>query len=275
MKNILKHGITSNVLKMIALLTMLSDHIGYYLAPYIGEDLTLVLRSIGRISMPIYTYLIVQGFFYTSSFKKYITRLGIFAIITQVLISCVAFFDYKYINNYYIGAFGVINVLFSYVVSLIIIKLIHEDIIIKKWDYTKNMSLKIILIITLSIATLILPFDYRIVIPLLTVLFYILEKMKIKFMINTDGFRHQLGKLTKINDRTIIHAIYVFVLTIILWIVIYSSEIPIVAMLAIIPIAMYNGERGNKSKILKNMYYLFFPIHHILLYSLALILALT
>ena len=160
MKNIFKHGITSNVLKSIALLSMLLDHIGYYLAPYIGEEVTLILRGIGRIAMPIYTYLIVQGFFYTSNFKKYIIRLGIFALITQVMISAVAFFDFKYIGNYYVGAVGIINVLFTYVLSLGIIKLLHEDVLIKKWDYTKNMSLKVILIAILSIVALLLPLDY-------------------------------------------------------------------------------------------------------------------
>ncbi len=275
MKNIFKSGITSNILKLVALFTMLLDHIGYYLAPYIGGELTVVLRGIGRISMPIYTYLIVQGFFYTSNFKKYIIRLGIFAVITQVLLSAVAFMDFKYVENYYVGSAGIINVLFTYVLSLGIIKLLHEDIIIKKWDYTKNMSLKVVVIAFLSIIAILLPFDYNIEVPLLTVLFYVVEKTKVKFMINTDGFRHQLGKFTKINERTVIQTVYVFILFIMLWLVTYAMDNNMMTLLSIIPIAMYNGERGNKSKILKNVYYIFFPIHHTLLYSLALILALT
>ena len=275
MKNIFKHGITSNVLKSIALLSMLLDHIGYYLAPYIGEEVTLILRGIGRIAMPIYTYLIVQGFFYTSNFKKYIIRLGIFALITQAMISAVAFFDFKYIGNYYVGAVGIINVLFTYVLSLGIIKLLHEDVLIKKWDYTKNMSLKVVLIAILSIVALLLPLDYNVEVPMLTVLFYMVEKIKVKFMINTNGFRHQLGKFTKLNERTIIHSVYSFVLFIMIWLVTYTMDKNMMTLLSIVPIVMYNGERGNKSKILKNIYYIFFPIHHVLLYSLALIFTLT
>ncbi len=275
MKNIFKHGITSNILKFVALATMLLDHIGYYLAPYIGEELTIVLRGIGRISMPIYTYLIVQGFFYTSNFKKYIIRLGSFAVITQAMLSCVAYFDFKYIANYYVGSVKIINVLFTYVLSLGIIKLLHEDVIIRKWDYTKNISLKVVVIAILSLIAILLPFDYNIEVPLLTVLFYLVEKTKIKFMINTNGFRHQLGKFTKFNERTIIHSVYVTILAMMIFLVTYAMDNNMMTLLSIIPIAMYNGERGNKSKILKNVYYVFFPIHHTLLYSLALILALT
>ena len=53
-------------LKMIALVTMLTDHIGAIFYP----DM-IALRVIGRIAFPIYCFLLVQGFLHTSNLKIY------------------------------------------------------------------------------------------------------------------------------------------------------------------------------------------------------------
>ena len=61
------------------MLTMLIDHIGYIFFP---EDPSL--RMIGRIAFPIYAYALVQGYKYTSSRWKYLGRLFVIALISQV-----------------------------------------------------------------------------------------------------------------------------------------------------------------------------------------------
>lgn len=66
-------------MQIIAMLTMLIDHIGYIFFP--GE---LTWRYIGRIAFPIYCYALVQGHIHTSSRPKYLMRLLIIAIIAQV-----------------------------------------------------------------------------------------------------------------------------------------------------------------------------------------------
>lgn len=66
-------------LKLIACLTMLIDHIGAILYP----DISL-LRMIGRLSFPIFAFLIVEGFHHTKSIKKFGIRLGIFALISEI-----------------------------------------------------------------------------------------------------------------------------------------------------------------------------------------------
>ncbi|MDF1617808.1 TraX family protein [Petrocella sp. FN5] len=66
-------------LKIIACITMLIDHIGAILYP----DVSL-LRMIGRLSFPIFTFLIVEGFHHTKNIKKYGIRLGIFALISEI-----------------------------------------------------------------------------------------------------------------------------------------------------------------------------------------------
>ena len=65
------------VLRIIACVAMLLDHIGYI-------QNNLVLRAIGRIAFPIFVYLICNGFRHTSCRWRYALRLGIFAVISQI-----------------------------------------------------------------------------------------------------------------------------------------------------------------------------------------------
>jgi hypothetical protein len=66
-------------LKLIAVVTMLIDHIG--LVYYPDE---LWLRAIGRLAMPIFAYLIAQGYIHSSDTNRYLKRLALFAVISQI-----------------------------------------------------------------------------------------------------------------------------------------------------------------------------------------------
>jgi len=66
-------------LQLIAMLTMLIDHIGIVFL----ED-QLWLRMVGRAAFPIYAYALVQGHRYTKSPSKYLIRLFALALLSQV-----------------------------------------------------------------------------------------------------------------------------------------------------------------------------------------------
>ncbi len=68
----------NDVLKLIAIITMFIDHVG----ALIYTDLRF-LRMIGRISFPIFAYMLAMGFIHTSNRKKYGLRLFLFALISQ------------------------------------------------------------------------------------------------------------------------------------------------------------------------------------------------
>ncbi len=70
---------TSSPLKIMACLTMLIDHMGAVLFP--GE---ILWRIVGRIAFPIFAFLIVEGYFHTKSIKKYLLRLGLFAVFSEI-----------------------------------------------------------------------------------------------------------------------------------------------------------------------------------------------
>lgn len=74
-----KIGISGSTLKIIAILTMLIDHIGAVLLPQY-----LFLRIIGRIAFPIFCFLLVEGFLHTHNIRNYALRLGLFALISEI-----------------------------------------------------------------------------------------------------------------------------------------------------------------------------------------------
>ncbi len=67
-------------LKLIALIAMTIDHIGYFM-PH-GTTFYVVCRMIGRLAFPIFLFLLFEGYNHTSNLRKYILSLLIFAIIS-------------------------------------------------------------------------------------------------------------------------------------------------------------------------------------------------
>lgn len=64
---------TGNQLKILALVTMTVDHVGVVLLPQYP-----ILRIIGRLTYPIFAYMIAEGCFYTHDRRRYLG--GIFAL---------------------------------------------------------------------------------------------------------------------------------------------------------------------------------------------------
>lgn len=77
-----KNDLTANTLKYVAIILMFLDH---FFAVF-GEHDTwfgVSSRIPGRIVAPVMCYLIAEGFFYTSNIRKYIERLFLFAVISH------------------------------------------------------------------------------------------------------------------------------------------------------------------------------------------------
>ena len=70
---------SSFVLKIIAVITMFIDHLGYTIFGKFSY-----LNYIGRISFPIFAFQISEGYIHTKSLKKYFLRLFLFALISQI-----------------------------------------------------------------------------------------------------------------------------------------------------------------------------------------------
>lgn len=74
-----KCGLNGFVLKMIAIITMFIDHMGYVVC---GDNITM--RIIGRLAFPIFCFFIAEGAMKTSDIKKYELRLFLFALVSEI-----------------------------------------------------------------------------------------------------------------------------------------------------------------------------------------------
>ena len=68
------------VLKIIAMLTMVIDH-SRYIVPEFDNDIT---KIIGRISFVLFAFILSEGIWHTKDRKKYLKRLTLFAIVSQI-----------------------------------------------------------------------------------------------------------------------------------------------------------------------------------------------
>lgn len=78
-----KGGLSKTALQMIAIIAMVIDHFAFSFISNMSL-LYYIMRFIGKLTIVIICYFVAEGYFKTSNLKKYITRMGIFAIISQV-----------------------------------------------------------------------------------------------------------------------------------------------------------------------------------------------
>ena len=242
-------GISGSTLKIIALVTMLIDHIGAAVVePYMRkimevygitgrEDLfqslyriDMVLRSIGRLAFPIFCFLLVEGFMYTKNRRKYVVRLGIFALISEIP------FDIAF--NQSILEFSSQNVFFTLLFGLCTI--IAVDVILHWEKLQINESVRVILAGIAIAAGMYLAYfcstDYSFKGIIAIVVMYFFRQRKTAEMF--------VGCLA---------------LT-------YFSLIEVYSFIDVIFVSLYNGKRGLK---LKYIFYAFYPLHLLFLHGIA------
>lgn len=75
--------ISGSWLKVIAMLSMLIDHIAYYYCcdnPYLYE----LMRTVGRIAFPTFAFLLAEGFVHTRNRQQYLISLFAFALLSEI-----------------------------------------------------------------------------------------------------------------------------------------------------------------------------------------------
>ena len=106
----LKTNLDTNFLKLIAVVSMVIDHVG---GAFFPEQ--AVLRAIGRLAFPLFCYCMTVGLLYTHDIRKYLIRLGVFAILSQPFY-VFAFHPHDFIEN--LLQFNIFFTLFLSLLSL-------------------------------------------------------------------------------------------------------------------------------------------------------------
>ena len=235
------------ILKLIAMVTMLIDH-GTAILISPSHPLYIIGRSIGRLSFPIFCFLIVEGLLHTRNIKKYLFRLLMFAFISEIPFNF-AFYNPR-INDEHIYHQNIFFILF---IGLLVISIIHHlHKYFQEKYYSNNIGQRnsnihiienILVLIVLSLGCLlanILNTDYSFVGVLMIWAFY--------------TFKDNMNLL--------------FVLLFLLNLVYGFPQI--LAMFSLIFIGKYNGQRGKQAN--KFLLYGFYPIHLIVLYFIRLLI---
>ena len=73
---------SSFILRLIAITTMLIDHIGAVLMQ--NSEYYQLFRLIGRLSFPLFCFLVVEGVVHTKNIRNYVVRMFLFALISEI-----------------------------------------------------------------------------------------------------------------------------------------------------------------------------------------------
>jgi len=232
-------GLTSNMLRTVAIVLMLSDHI-WATAMSFGNWMTYI----GRMAFPIFAFQIAEGFVHTSSFKKYALRLLGFALLSELPFNL--FYSSRWFNPYHQ------NVLFTLLLGLLAIKVIDN---IKKNRSAKNIALSVLWLFLILAASGIGFVDYGFLGMLTVVLFYLFRDFPFAWLLQLLGM--VLINITFFEGLVFPVEIFGKVF-----------EIPSqgFAIFALIPIWLYGRRKGRSSKPLQYGFYAFYPVHMIVLY---------
>ena len=230
---------TSASLHWMAMAFMLCDHLWGTVVP--GNDW---LTCIGRLTFPIFAFLLVEGYFHTHNLKKYMGRLLVFALISEIP------FNLAMSGRLFYPVHQ--NVLFSFLISL---ALVH-------WNHTARGKGRVRQILV-GAASVFLGY----IVGLLTMVDYyhagILTVLAFYFFRGKDWWQRlgQLACLWYINMELLGGYGYQLQL--------FGREFFLVrqgfALLALIPIWLYRGNPGSKSKLLQIFNYAFYPAHLLVL----------
>ena len=226
-------------LKCIAMVTMLIDHMGYVLFPgYV------IFRIIGRLAFPIYCFLLVEGAVHTSNWKKYLGRLFLFALISEIPFNLAIGGKLWYPEAQ--------NVLFTLMLGLLAIRLLqeplnrrsqgidagHDGVSLAGRNQTLITGIRVVLVLALVLLAEFARTDYGAGGVIIILVFYL--------------FRSQL-----LLKSAVFAAAIAFL----------YGGIENFAILSLVPILGYGGKRGPGAW--KYFFYVFYPAHLLLLYLLA------
>ena len=183
------------------------------------------MTYVGRMAFPIFAFQAAEGYHHTHDFKGYCRRLAIFAAVSEIPFNLMIFSSPIFPFHQ--------NVMLTLLLGLLACR---------AWDQRKLGWLALICLA----AVLTFP-DYGVMGVLTVLMFHVLRDWKwaqllMLIAVNWFGFEGQ-------------------------HLILGTMEVPVqaFAILAFLPIALYNGEKGRSGKALQDGSYIFYPLHMLIL----------
>ena len=296
-------GLTGQGLKVIAVISMIIDHIGYAILkrmPAVSVEGSVtnivyyLMRTIGRPAFPIYCFLLVEGVLHTRNIGKYAFRLFIFSLVSEMPFD-LAFYGKPFYNEHQnvfftlcigvlmLWAFEKIGALdekrlpkgFLYVAVMIIppayLTWSVERFITRKTDLSvPGMILYPIcaavglVVVYLAVSRTSEKYNERTALILCADLIVLSAACLAADLLNTDYISAGIITIALIYLYRTDHVSAVVYGCVALTIL--SSPLEVAALPDAIAISKYNGKRG---KGIKYLFYIIYPLHLVILYLIA------
>ncbi len=222
-------------LKLIAIIAMTIDHVSDLICPgFPAEPGAMALHMVGRLTAPIMWFFVCEGYYYTHNAKRYLLRLGIFAVISHFAY-CFAFgIDPIPFRT---GIFNQTSVMYPLFIAVLVLWLRDHELPMKNWG--KNT---LILVLVWSA----FPADWSCIAVLAILEMY-----------------QKRGDLKAQMRRMLLYvALYAAVS---FFFVSKVYALVQIGVLLVYPVLrLYNGEKG-KSNWMKWFFYLYYPVHLVII----------
>lgn len=238
-----RRGLSSFTLHILAMAFMLCDHLWATMFPA-REWMTCV----GRLAFPLFAFMIVEGYFHTSDVRRYMGRMLLFAVLSEVP------FDLIYGSAVFYPFHQ--NVLWTFLIALALIRFLEA---VRKKGSRRRFALAVagaaLIGYVVGSVTMVDYFGAGV----LTVLVFYLFRGR-----SWISFLGQLLCLAFLHIGLLGSYYYPLVIG--------GFELKIVqqgfALLALIPIWLYRGRQGHHSRAFQYACYGFYPVHLLLLYGI-------
>ena len=239
----MKKIFTASTLKMIAISTMVIDHISWGFFDFYSWQ-GYLLHIIGRFTIPIMCFFLAEGYRKTSNLRRYLLRMGFFALVTVVPFYLFFHEEYDYRQN----------IIFDYLLALLLLTVIDS----KKLNRFVKVLLGTLLVLTSMFigGWPLLPMAY-------VLIFYYGKTVKqqaIWFCSVTVGLVVLLGGTIFLN--TLFH-FYPRYNSWVWW----DKSYFLGFMLALPLLFRYNGKKGD-CPFGRYFFFLFYPCHFLVLYGI-------
>lgn len=249
----MKKGISQEMLKLLACITMLIDHIGYVLVYPMYQQVSVVggnamacakllyagyllLRCIGRLAFPIFAFLLVEGFHHTRNKRKYALRLVIGALLAEIpfnlVVSGSPVWRYK---------------------QSIMITLLLGFLALLAMERCKKLAWKPVVLLPFAFLGWLLKVDYGWGGVLLIALFelsrYTYNRSLVRFCGMLVLFHYMPTSMLRFGS--------------------FSIPMQALGALSMLFISAYDGRKVTRSKAVQWGFYLFYPVHLLILYLIS------